>query len=232
MFSRQFTLFAAIFLVTALWQAGGSAPRPRRRWLNLAGFAIPLAIAGAGDLWFNAVRFGNPLDTGNGYLRVDDFLRLRVEEFGLFSPAYVPFNLSYLLFQGFHVTFRAPNQLSGLALDHFGASILAASPFVLAALFARRDRIVRMAWATVGVTAFVMLFYYNNGWAQVNAQRFTLDFRPVLLVPLALGVKAQFEAGQGRLWRGLIAYAIVLNAIALVLLEPLDALFRLWLTWF
>ena len=69
--SRQFTLFAAIFLVAALWQIDVTAPR-RTRWLNLAGFALPLLIAGAGYLWFNAVRFGHPLDTGYNYLRVND----------------------------------------------------------------------------------------------------------------------------------------------------------------
>ena len=44
--SRQFTLFAAIFLVVALWQRGGLSERSR--WLNLAGFALPLIVAGAG----------------------------------------------------------------------------------------------------------------------------------------------------------------------------------------
>ena len=231
MLSRQFTLIAAIFLVVALWRSDDATLRPRARWLSLAGFAVPLLLAGIGYLWFNAARFGNPLETGYDYLRLNDFLLLRYREFGLFSPAYVPFNLAYLLFQGFHLSFDAPNRLSGLVLDPFGASILAASPFVLAALFARRTGLVWAAWAVVGITAFVTLFYYNNGWVQANAQRFTLDFWPVLLIPLALGIKEQFAAGQGRLWQGLIVYAVLLNVIAL-LLEPLNLLIQRWLSWY
>jgi hypothetical protein len=103
---------------------------------------------------------------------------------------------------------------------------------VLAAFFARRNRLVWAAWAVVGITAAATLFYYNNGWVQHNAQRFTLDFWPVLLIPLALGLKEQFSAGQGRLWQGLIIYAVLLNTIALLLLEPLNWLFKLWPTWF
>ena len=228
--SRQFMLFAAIFLVVALWPRGGSSARTR--WLNLAGFAVPLIIAGAGYLWFNAARFGSPFDTGYNYLRVNDFLLLRFKDYGLFSPAYVLFNLIYLFVQGFHVDFTAPNQLSGLAIDPFGTSLLAASPFVLAAFFARRDRLVWAAWIVVALTAFVTLFYYNNGWVQHNAQRFTLDFWPVLLIPLALGMQAQFAAGQARLWQWLIGYAVALNVLALVLLEPLNQLMPAWPTWF
>ena len=228
--SRQFTLFAAIFLVVALWQRGESSVRSR--WLNLAGFALPLLAAGVGYLWFNAARFGSPFDTGYNYLRVNDFLLLRFKDYGLFSPAYVLFNLIYLFVQGFHVDFTAPNQLSGLEIDPFGTSLLAASPFVLAAFFARRDRLVWAAWAVVALTALVTLFYYNNGWVQFNAQRFTLDFWPVLLIPLALGLKAQFAAGQARLWQWLIGYAVALNVLALVLLEPLNELLRAWPTWF
>ena len=230
MLSRQFTLFAAIFLVVALWQRGESSVRSR--WLNLAGFALPLLVAGAGYLWFNAARFGSPFDTGYNYLRVNDFLLLRFKDYGLFSPAYVLFNLIYLFVQGFHVDFTAPNQLSGLEIDPFGTSLLAASPFVLAAFFARRDRLVWAAWAVVALTAFVTLFYYNNGWVQFNAQRFTLDFWPVLLIPLALGLKAQFAVGQARLWQWLIGYAVALNVLALILLEPLNELLRAWPTWF
>ena len=67
---------------------------------------------------------------------------------------------------------------------------------------------------------------------QFNAQRFTLDYWPVLLIPLALGLKAQFAAGQARLWQWLIGYAVALNVLALVLLEPLNELLRAWPTWF
>ncbi len=230
--SRQLTFFAGIFFVVVLWGKSARSDRPNARWGNMIGFFLPLLLAGAGYLWFNAARFGSPLDTGYGYLKVSDFLFLRFKDYGLFSPAYVLFNLTYLLFQGFHLSFAAPNQLSGLATDPFGSGILAASPFVLAAFFAKGDRLVRVSWLVVAMTLLTTLFYYNNGWVQLNGQRFTLDFWPVLLVPLALGLKRQFAAGQERLWQGLIVYAVILNAIALILIDPLNELFRAWPTWF
>jgi hypothetical protein len=222
MLSRQFTLFAGMFLVVALWQNEAPGKRGRSRWLNLAGFLLPLALAGGGYLWLNYARFGNPLDTGYGAMRLGGFLADRVTAHGPLSPAYFFFNLAYLLFQGFHINFAAPDLLSGLEMDPYGTSLLAASPFVVAAFFAVRDRRVWAAWVSVLLMAFATLFYYNNGWMQVNGQRFTLDFWPLLLMPLALGLQRQFAAGQSRLWQGVILYAVLLNVLALVLLEPLN----------
>ena len=224
MLSRQFTLFAGIFLVVALWQNEAQAKGGRARWFNLAGFLLPLAVAGSGYLWLNYARFGDPLDTGYSAMRLADILAERVAAHGPFSPAYFLFNLAYLLFQGFHINFSAPDLLSGLEMDPYGTSLLAASPFVVAAFFTVRDRRVWAAWVSLLLMAFATLFYYNNGWMQVNGQRFTLDFWPLLLIPLALGLHRQFSAGQSRLWQGVILYAVFLNVIALLLLQPLNAL--------
>ena len=226
MLSRQFTLFAAIFLVVAIWQNKEQVKGGRSRWLNLAAFLLPLALAGSGYLWLNYARFGDPLDTGYGAMRLAGILADRVAAHGQFSPAYFIFNLVYLFFQGFHINFTAPDLLSGLEMDPYGTSLLAASPFVVAAFFAVRDRRVWAAWAGVLLMTFATLFYYNNGWMQVNAQRFTLDFWPLLLIPLAVGLRQQFAAGQTRLWQGVILYAVLLNVIALVLLQPLNSLLR------
>ena len=192
--------------------------------MNLAAFLLPLALAGSSYLWLNYARFGSPLDTGYGAMRLAGILADRVAAHGQFSPAYFIFNLAYLFFQGFHINFTAPDLLSGLEMDPYGTSLLAASPFVVAAFFALRDRRVWAAWAGVLLMTFATLFYYNNGWMQVNAQRFTLDFWPLLLIPLAVGLRQQFAAGQIRLWQGVILYAVLLNGIALVLLQPLNSL--------
>lgn len=224
MLSRQFTLFAGVFLVVALWQNEAQRKGGRARWLNLAGFLLPLALAGGGYLWLNYARFGDPLDTGYSAMRLGGILRDRVAAHGEFSPAYFFFNLSYLLLQGFHINFTAPDLLGGLEMDPYGTSILAGSPFVVVAFFALRDRRVWAAWISVFLMAFATLFYYNNGWMQVNGQRFTLDFWPLLLIPLALGLQRQFAGGQSRLWQGMIVYAVLLNILALVLLGPLNSL--------
>jgi len=232
MLSRQFTLLAAPFLILLLWQNRRRRDATRTRLLNLAAFLLPLALAGGGYLLFNAARFGNPLDTGYGAMRLTGFLGERVAKHGQFSPAYVFFNLIYLLLQGFHVVFTAPDRLSGMEMDPFGASLLAGSPFVIAALLAARERRIWAAWASILAMAGATIFYYNNGWVQINAQRFTLDFWPLLLIPLVLGLRRQFAAGQARLWQGMIVYAVCLNLFALLLIDPLNRLFLVWQAWF
>jgi hypothetical protein len=57
-----------------------------------------------------------------------------------------------------------------------------------------------------------MLLYYNNGWVQHNAQRFTLDFLPVVMV---LVMTAAPRVPRGVL-RGLVWYALAWNALAMV----------------
>lgn len=47
---------------------------------------------------------------------------------GFFSLAFSPFNLLYLVLQGFHLEFTSPDRLIGLAMDPFGTSLLSASP--------------------------------------------------------------------------------------------------------
>jgi hypothetical protein len=223
--SRQMTLFAGIFLLAALWQQPAWA---ERRWWKAMGFVLPLALAGIGYLLFNAVRFGDPLQTGYGFLHLDGFLLARVWNFGLFSPAYLFTNAYRLFVQGFHLTFTDARLMSGLTLNPHGTSLLAASPFVLAAFFAPRSRLTGAAWIAIAGMIGVTLFYYNDGWVQHNAQRFTLDFWPLLLVVIALGLKEQARQGQVRLWQGFIIYAVSLNLFALLLIDPLNRLLPLW----
>ena len=61
------------------------------------------------------------------------------------------------------------------------------------------------------------MLYYNNGWWQINAQRFSLDFVPVLMVLTALGAKQ----GLGPYWKGAILWSLFLNALAWVLIPAL-----------
>ncbi len=63
----------------------------RAAWLAL-GFAPALAFA----LWYNAVRFGNPLESGYGIAALPPFLEAR-RELGVFSLAHLGMNLDYFL---------------------------------------------------------------------------------------------------------------------------------------
>src|SRR6185503_4704590 len=153
------------------------------RWRNLGFFAATTGVGIAIYLAFNAVRFGNPFDTGYAHIPFGGFFKARLDRHGLFSAAYLPFNLLYLLFQGFHVDFNSPAKLSEVTADFFGTSLLGASPFVVLAVFAARAHgEVRALWVSVLAIAINQLFYLNNGASQINTQRFTLDFLPLMLV--------------------------------------------------
>jgi hypothetical protein len=56
-----------------------------------------------------------------------------------------------------------------------------------------------------------LLFYHTNGWRQVNAYRYTLDFLPVLVLLIALGTNRI----KPTIWKTAIAYSIGLNIIAI-----------------
>ncbi len=218
--SRQLCLYSAVFLAAALWQHGVE-DRPGRRLLRLAAFGLPLAACAGIYLWLNAVRFGSPFDTGYSYMPLEGFLAARVEQYGLFHPAYVPANLVYMFLQGFHIQFTGPPQLVVAGADLLGTSVTFASPFLFFAVLARWTRpLLWSAWLAILLPTVHMLFYYNNGFAQTNAQRFTLDFLPVLIVLLALGMRRVPAAW----WRAAIGYSIALNFVALFVVDWLRRL--------
>ncbi len=246
--SRQLTIFMAVFVVVVLWQHPRIAER-RSRWLQLGLFAGAIALCAAIYLGYNALRFGNPLETGYTAMPLAGFLKARFDYHGLFDARYVPFNLYYLLLAGFQMNFEPPALLRPMSLSPFGTSIVVASPFIFTALLARSNRpLLWAAWASIALIIVPQLFYYNNGWVQFNGQRFTLDFWPVLFLLIALGADRwlhipdpQFSSSRdpcsalssenrgrgfrnenlGRLWRAAILFAIALNVISWALLVKL-----------
>ena len=126
----------------------------------------------------------------------------------------MPFNLAYLLFQGPHLIFGGPDNLKYLGVDAAGTALPLASPFLLAVFGAKASekvpgRLLRMIGIVVALILIPTLFYYNNGYQQINCQRFTLDFLPLLVVPLVLGLKRLGELP----WRALVLWSVLLNAI-------------------
>ena len=209
--SRQLSIYSFLFLAAAVWHNAAHQTR-KSKLVHLASLSAALGVCVLAYLVLNTVRFGSPFDTGYGHVRLSGFLEKRVARFGLFHPVYVPSNFVHMFVQGFHVRFAEPTGLRVLKMDPFGTSLTFASPFVFFALAARWDRrLLWAAWASVVAMLGQMLFYYNNGWSQVNAQRFTLDFLPVLIVLVALGTRR----ARAPLWKGAVACAIVLNVVAL-----------------
>lgn len=216
--SRQLTLVLAPFLLALLlWE--GEPVAARLRWRRALGLAAGCAACGALYLAFNWARFGDPFDTGYHYLQLSGFLLTRFADHGLFNMRYVLFNALYLFVQGFHINFGGNHSLLVQGMDGFGTSLLAASPFLLAALAARwRKPLLWAAWVSVALCLTPQLFYYNNGWWQINGQRFAMDYLPVLMILAGLGVKQV----QDKVWKGAVIYAVALNVLALLVVPWLS----------
>lgn len=207
--TRQMTVYAALFLITALFVNDNN--KTASKLALLLKFALFPLIGGAFYLWFNWARFGDPFDTGYSHMVLGGFFEERIKEHGLFSIAYLPFNFIYLFLQGFHVNFKGDDFLTISCLDPYGTSLTFASPFVFIAFFAKwKKPLLIAAWASIALMVVHSLFYYSNGFYQINAMRFTLDFMPILILLVALGTKECKEF----VWKGLILYSVLLNIVA------------------
>lgn len=211
--SRQLTLlylFFALAYMIYLYRTGKESVT-FRHFLMLSGTVGVFVLF---YLFYNFIRFGNPLDSGYGYILYIGVLGERVSEYGVFSARYFLFNLYSFLIKGFNIELVGKAYLRIKDVDLWGTSLLSASPFLIASLKAAWPLILRVgAWATIIVILFVQLFYHNNGYHQVNTSRFTLDFLPLLFVLAALG------ANHIPKWllKGMIGYAVMLNIVSFVI---------------
>jgi 4-amino-4-deoxy-L-arabinose transferase-like glycosyltransferase len=211
--SRQLSIYTAIFITAILWENSERQQRLARILVFLFAFgACVLAY-----ILFNYSRFG-AIESGYATMIVDEgFGKERLSHYGLFSTAYLTFNSIYMFVQGFHLEFGGADKLQITGLDPYGTSLIAASPFVFAALRARWGQLKLWGgWLSIGLALLHMLLYYNNGFIQLNAQRFTLDFMPVLILLVALGLKNSSD-DLSKFIKGLIVYAVVLNALVFIL---------------
>lgn len=204
--SRQMTGFALLLFLVPVW--------PQRR--AVVGLLGTFGVGVGFYLWYNALRFGSPLSTGYAFLELQGALKEKAAHYGLFHPAFLPFNLSYLLLEGPTLVFGGPGNLRVQGASVYGTALTLASPFLFLGVRAQATaHVSRRELMTTGVTTLVILvptlFYYNNGYQQINCQRFTLDFIPLLVVPVALGLRCTAEP----LWRSLILWSVLLNAVML-----------------
>jgi len=68
---------------------------------------------------------------------------------------------------------------------------------------------LRATWAVLGLMILHILLYYNNGWVQINAQRFSLDFILILMFLVALSR----DTINKKILRFAIAFAVLMNVI-------------------
>lgn len=220
---RQMTILLAPFFFALALKGDEPLISFRMDYIKRAlKFGLPLLAGVAVYMIYNYLRFGAPMETGYSYIanpNLDEpsLINDRLVNYGLFAKEYFLSNAFYLFIQGFHVEWGGAELLTPLKLDPMGTSLLAASPFVLLAIFAplRRDVVVGVLCAAVitGIT----LFYHGNGFSQYNAQRFVLDWAPVLFYALALAVHQGLKPALAVL----TLYGIGLNVVAMALLALL-----------
>lgn len=211
---RQMTILITPFIFAAYLRDGERLFTFSYQRLAMVGKLLtPILIALAAYMIYNYVRFGAPLDTGYAYIGAEftggTFLWLRVEEHGLFSPEYFLFNVFHLFFQGFHAEFVGPLVTELGAMDTLGTSILAASPFVLLAVFVKWRRTVVIGALCALAMIVPMLLYHSNGLTQYNVQRYVLDWLPIVIFALALTIRGGLRPG----FAVLVTYAVGLNVV-------------------
>ena len=173
---------------------------PWARWIEL-GLGVAPAVLFA--LWYNAARFGSPLESGYGLATVPPFLEAQRAR-GLFSTSHLGMNLDLLLF---HLPTYIPKP-PFFRPDGLGLSILLTSPGLLLALRANwRSRTV----IALGVTALAVLvpslLYYGGGWLQYG-YRYALDSIPFVVAIVGLGVARRGLPTWGKV---LIVLGVVVN---------------------
>ncbi len=163
-------------------------------WNRLLALAAPIAAAVAVQLWWNAARTGNPLDTGYAHILMNPYFRASFQE-GMFSIRHLPYQL-YSMFvagPGFHSLPNFNGVWPYLALASTGQSLTLTTPAFIYTLEADlRRRGVWLAWVSVLLTALPQLFYYANGTGQFG-NRFSLDYTPLLLALLIFGIGERFR---------------------------------------
>jgi hypothetical protein len=179
----------------------GAAARAALPKLALVGLGFAPALAFA--LWFNAVRFGDPFESGYGIASLPAFLEAR-RAVGVFSPAHLATNLEYLLWHlGQPIT-----TFPWFKPDGLGLSVVLTSPGLLLAVRADWRRRETLA---LGLTALLVLIpsllYYGGGWWQFG-YRYALDCLPFVM---ALCAMAAARHGISWRWRALILFGVAVN---------------------
>jgi hypothetical protein len=165
----------------------------------LVAFAPAVVFA----VWYNVVRFGDPLESGYGIATLPEFLEAR-RQLGLFSLAHLPTNLEYFLW---HVGRPIP-EFPWFEPTGLGMSVLLTSPGLL--LAARADWRQRET-VVLGLTALLVLIpsllYYGGGWWQFGF-RYALDSFPFVM---ALCAMAAARHGISRAWKAAIVFGVAVN---------------------
>ncbi|MBN1370670.1 MAG: hypothetical protein JW987_01825 [Anaerolineaceae bacterium] len=186
----------------------GQAPDLRKIATWTAASAVPVALAVAGLLAYNAARFHNPFDFGYLEMNVLNLVREELAQYGQFNLVFIPRNLHSML-----LALPVFDETCGRwAPDPWGMSLLLTGPALVYAFRARgKQPWVLGAWASLVATVLLLLLYYNTGYSQFG-YRFSMDFMLPLVCLMALGSRKRVSA----LMIGLIVFGIAVNLIGML----------------
>jgi hypothetical protein len=182
MLTRSHMVFNGFFLAVYLlyrektWNWG-------RVIRNLALAAIPLVAALSFYLFYNQVRFGNPMELGGAYQIISDFYRAEFQQYGGLNLHFIPNNLYYQ-----YIFYPFPLRQESI----YGGSLFLLSPLffgVFAAFWKPRNKI--FVWALLVSILLINIPILPNlgtGYRQFGP-RYTLDFTVPLLLLTALGIE-------------------------------------------
>jgi hypothetical protein len=152
--------------------------------------AIPVVIVVGLLLYYNFLRFGNFFDFEYGNLQGGPWILKNVQEYGLFSPHFMAYNL--------HWMFLAPPPLSaecGYYLTRgWGMSMFATTPAIIYVF--RRFKISWWTcgcWCSILLSIIVLSMYSNNGALQYGS-RYMLDFTIPMIMLIAYNAGERISA--------------------------------------
>ncbi|HEX4923475.1 MAG TPA: hypothetical protein VFV50_05295 [Bdellovibrionales bacterium] len=198
-----------VFFATLAWPMFRDG-RYKKTMHLLALLAAPVVFYAAFVLWWNWIRFGDPLSLKYANHQFAGHFQPWVDQFGFNSWRFV-------LPHVYHGLIGFPKLLPGwphLQFDENGNGLFAMSPLFIFLIF-RARRFEREDWWALGCAVLVSIpvfTLFTTGWRQFG-YRYTLDFLPFLAFLLT---RADFKIARP-LPIVLVTAAIVLHAAAALL---------------
>lgn len=199
MLARPTALFTSVFFFIALL---------RKREIRAVGLlAVGPMFALALLCIYNAARFGTPFDFHYSEMLLRGRPAQLMHEHGQFGIEFIPVNLFWF--------FLAPPSIGKggfpwLAYDPNGMSLFLTSPAIVYAIVGaiRSDKEKLARSAIIGCLACLipLLMYFNTGFWQFG-HRFGLDYLPVLMIALIVGLGPR----PSKLARGLLIASIAIH---------------------
>ena len=221
--SRLTVGFGVVFLVLV----GGGGSWTRRAAGAALGIAIPVGVLLAYNLAVSGTLF-NPVYEALYRYEVWAYPDLNYHAaWSLQDIRYIPQNLGIMLLgppdvmpacdPGVPREIWSAAGCSWLVPRPVGMSLLVTSPAWLLAGAAApllRDRRVAGGLLATLVIAVVNLMHFSQGWVQFG-YRFSLDFAPFLLIPVALGTERLLAGrGRGAAWGGVLVAGLIVVSVA------------------